>query len=244
MDMSVFENVFKVRKVDIPEFDFSYKELLSRALESISVQPMNDELHGSKRRIRECSLLLRQIFLHRVIKLYSGALQALVDDNIYSMALSIRGHFETTAALGYLHNRLNSLSKGYIDSVAVDDDITAQLFGTKDAELRALQEQGTEPKQILTMLEYADRSVAKHILNASQKESSLLSDSYKFLCEFSHPNYHSNACAFELIKEENKFHFMHNRPVKDYEFGLIKYLLISNPLFIELFDQIETLLPV
>ena len=51
-------------------------------------------------------MVYRQVLLHRSILLFEGSLDAAADENVYSMALSIRGYFETTAALGYVHYRL------------------------------------------------------------------------------------------------------------------------------------------
>lgn len=244
MDFERLRSLFKTRGMDITEFEASYNELIRRTEESLVVEPQGE--WGDLRRIRQYSLVLRQVLLHRAIKLFSGSFLALLDDNAYSMLLSIRGHFETTAALGYLHNRLNSLAEGNLKARIVDHDISVLLLGTREEGILKLEEakqNDMEARQILDMLEYADRSVSKHILQGTAKEYIILTDLYKYLCEFSHPNFHSNTVAFELIKEEKKFYFRHNKSMADREFKLIDNLLISNPLFIELFDKIEGLLP-
>ena len=128
------------------------------------------------------------------------------------MVLSVRGHFETTAALGYLHYKLNSLSKGNLVAEAVGRDISIQLLGSRDKDLlESAGEDAVEAKQILTMLEYADKSVSKHFLQGTAREHAILTESYEYLCEFCHPNYHSNSISFELNKEEKKFDFMYNK---------------------------------
>lgn len=242
MDFGNVRRIFELRGMDASEFEASYNELTSRIEESISANPQGEQ--GDSRRIREYSLVLRQVLLHRAIKLFSGSLSALLDDNAYSMVLSIRGHFETTAALGYLHNRLNSLSEGNLKAEVVDSDICTQLLGSREEGLlESVGQDAIVAINVLDMLEYADRSVSKHIIQDAVKEHVILTDSYKFLCEFSHPNFHSNMVAFELKKEENKFYFMHNKNMVDRDFKLIDYLVISNPLFVELFDRIEGLLP-
>jgi hypothetical protein len=160
------------------------------------------------------------------------------------MILSIRGHFETTAALGYLHSRLSSLQQGHLDSHVVDRDICAQLLGSRDEQLLAsMGEEVLEAKQVLNMLEYADRSVSKNILCGKAEEHNILTDCYKFLCEFSHPNFHSNTISFELDKESQGFKIRHYDPMRDREFDIIGYLLLSAPIFVALFDKIEEVLP-
>ena len=177
--------------------------------------------------------------------MFSGSLQALLENNVYLMVLSIRGHFETTAAMGYLHYRLNSLQKGHLDPHVVDKNIATQLLGTKDKQLLShmVEKEVFEAKQVLDMLEYADRSISKNILGGKAKEHDILTDCYKFLCEFSHPNFHSNSVAFEIDKEAQAFKIRHDDPMRDCEFNLIRYLLISNLIFLDFFDKIEEVLP-
>ena len=104
-------------------------------------------------------------------------------------------------------------------------------------------EEVLEAKQVLNMLEYADRSISKNILYGKTKEHDILTDCYKFLCEFSHPNFHSNTVAFELDKETQEFKIRHYDPMRDKEFEIIGYLLLSAPIFVALFDKIEEVLP-
>lgn len=241
MDFENLRSLFKARGKDIAEFEASYNELIHRTEESLVAEPQGE--WGNLRRIKEYSLILRQVLLHRAFKLFSGSLNALLDDDAYSMVLSIRGHFETTAALGYLYNRLHSLIEGKLEARVVDHDIMVQLLGTRDEEmLKNIVPDKLRAKHVLDMLDYADRSVSKHIFQGNAKKHTFLTDSYKFLCEFSHPNFHSSTIAFELRKNEKKFYFSYNKSLRDEHFKLIEYLLISNPLFIELFDRIEELL--
>lgn len=244
MDFEKLRHSFKMMEMDVSELEVSYNDLIKRTVESLVAEPRSE--WGNLQRIKEYALVLRQVLLHRVIKLFSGSLIALLNDNAYSMALSIRGHFETTAALGYLHNRLNSLSEGNLEARIVDHDIGVLLLGTKDKSILKSEEakrNDMEAKQVLNMLEYADRSVSRHILHNTEGEHIILKDCYEHLCEFSHPNFHSNTAAFELRKEEKRFYFKYDMKMGYDHFKLIDYLLISNPIFIELFDKLDGLLP-
>ncbi len=224
------------------EYEEAYGDLISRIEDTIKAHAKGE--WGEARRITQYALVLRQSLLHRAVKLFEGAFDALINDNGYSMALSIRGHFETTAAIGYLHNRLYSLQQGSLNPVTVDRNIMTQLMGTRDEKIIEKASQlGLEAKQILNMLEYADKSVSKQIMQGSSKDHAILMDSYKFLCEFSHPNFHSNTLAFTLNKEEEEFLFMHNKAIREQDAALIGYLLISSPILIDLYDSIEELLP-
>ncbi len=234
----------KGRGIEPAKYETAYNDLLVKVETTIVARPGDD--WGNPRRIREYALVLRQTLQHRAVKLFEGAIHALIHDNGYSMALSIRGHFETTAAIGYLHNRLTSLEQGNLTPEVVDKDIVTQIMGTRDAlvlEASSQERAVSEAKQILSMLEYADKSVSKNIMGGTAKEHTMLMDSYKWLCEFSHPNFHSNTLAFTFDKEKNEFHFSCDRKITKQEAEGIQHILISSSIFEDLYDRIEALLP-
>ena len=245
MDFEKVKEIFgrRGKKSEFSEYEESYHELIKRIKSPCKVNQYED--WGYPKRIKEYALVLRQVFLHRGLKLFSGSFQALLENNVYSMVLSIRGHFETTAAMGYLHYKLNSLQKGQLNPQVVDKNIATQLLGTKDKQLLShmVEKEVFEAKQVLDMLEYADKYISKNIMGGKAKEHDILTDSYKFLCEFCHPNFHSNAVAFDIDKEEKAFKIRHDDPMRDFEFNLIRYLLISNTIFLDFFDKIEEVLP-
>lgn len=241
MNFAAIKSGLKRRGIEPDEHEETYRELNNRKEDNIKAHAQG--IWGDARRIREYSLVLRQVLLHRAVKLFDGSYEALINDNGYSMALSIRAHFETTAAIGYLHNRLISLQQGSLDNETVDRDIMTQLMGTRDKEILKKDERGQEAKQILKMLEYADRTVSKHIMQGSTKEHAFLMGSYEHLCEFSHPNFHSNIMAYTLNKDNNECIFLHSEQIQKKFANLINYLLISNPIFVDLYDRIDKLLP-
>lgn len=160
-------------------------------------------------------------------------------ENTYSMTLNIRGHFETTASIGYFHQRLFSLKKGNITAETLDRDLTIQLLGVRHESIS----QAPNPTNILSQLEYADKSVSSSVIGAAAGQYDILKDSYEYLCEFAHPNFHSNSVAIDLDKSIPEFKFRHGQAMRDREFVLICYLLLSVPIFVDLFDQIQALLP-
>jgi hypothetical protein len=80
-------------------------------------------------------------------------------------------------------------------------------------------------------------------MGGTAKQYDILTDCYKFLCEFSHPNFHSNFVAFDFNKEKQHIVMRHSEPMKDIEFNLIGYLLLSSPIFVSLFDKVGDILP-
>lgn len=221
---------------DIEELQDAYSALMARVLPYIEVPPGGE--WGDQNRIRSYAMAYRQVLLHRAISLFEGSLKAAIDENAYVMILAIRASFETTAALGYLHNRLASLVAGNLESKQVDKDIMSQILGTKDTYIP----QAMPPKQILTMLEYADVSVSKKIMGGQAKEHKILLDSYNFLCEFAHPNFHSNNLAFKLDKPHKRIVFSYGERLQEEALSNLGYLLLSAPIHVELHDDINKLL--
>lgn len=215
----------------------TYDGLTARIESECAVPPRGE--WGDPRRVRAYAAALRQVLLHRAIALFDGALRASVDENAYLMVLAIRAQFETTAALGYLHNRLNSLKCGNLEATKVDEDIMTQLLGTKDNQIPGAM----TPKQVLSMLEYADVSVSSRIFGGGPRQYTMLRESYDFLCEFAHPNFHSNKVAFELDKVGHRFTLRHGKDMQDNEFRVVGYVLISAPLHLALHDAIDAVLP-
>jgi len=101
------------------------------------------------------------------------------------MVLNIRGHFETTASLGYLCRRLQSLKNGHITAETVDRNLCAQLLATRVESIREVP----EPINILSALEHADIALNISVLGASPRQRDILKSSYEYLCEFCHPNF-------------------------------------------------------
>jgi hypothetical protein len=222
---------------EVLELEVAHQQLLDRREEACQATPGGEQ--GDPRRIREYALLLRQMLLHRAIGTFEGATIALRENQVYSMVLSIRGHFETTAALGYLCARLNSLAKDNLSREAVDRDICTMLLGRRDGSVI----EAPEAKQILSLLEQADKAVSEEVLGGTSKQYDILSDCYTFLCEFCHPNFHSNSVAFDLNKTQSEFVMRHSAMMRDDEAKLLHYLLVSTPVFVHLYDRIHELVP-
>lgn len=120
--------------------------------------------------IRANGLIYRQVLLHRSIHLFEGSVRAAVDENLYSMVLNVRGHFETTASLGYLHRRLQSLKSGDISIEILDRDLCVQLLGVRHESVP----QAPDPKNILSLFEHADKSVNIVVLGGTTNQYSIL----------------------------------------------------------------------
>lgn len=215
----------------------AHKKLVSRTAEYLKM--ISGEDYGEPKRISANSLVYRQVLLHRSIGLFEGSVKAAVDENPYSMVLNIRGHIETTASLGYLHHRLQSLKQGHISPETLDRNLCDQLLGGHHKSLP----QAPDPQNILTQLEHADKSVSTSVLGGTKMQHNILKTCYEFLCEFSHPNFHSNSVAIEPDRSIPGFRFRHGQPMRDFEFKLIGYLSLSAEIFASLYDQIPDLLP-
>jgi hypothetical protein len=95
-----------------------------------------------------------------------------------------------------------------------------------------------EPPNILTCLEKADLFFER--ITKSEKRG-LLKDCHAWLSEFSHPNFNSNASAFERIKGTNRFEFRHTEKLRKEEVDQFEYLDISVGLFEKFFEAFRRL---
>jgi len=220
----------------VKNFESIYQELLNRR-EDVCPTAKGGDL-GDFRRISQYSLALRQVFLHRTISTFSGALICLRENLLYSMVLSVRGNFETTAALGYLYGRLDSCANGTLTREEIDDDICVMVLGTRYEPIP----QAFEAKHVLTLLEHATKAVKKVTFAGQSMPPGLLTERYSFLCDYCHPNYSSNSVAFHFDKKGNQFRMRHDCKIVKREATIIENLLISVPLFIDLYDGIPTVL--
>jgi len=235
-------DALRAHGLDVDEYISVLGELERRAL--MFVEAASGGEAGDPKRIRDLAFVARQTLLHRAIELTKGAGVSVANENGYALALCVRAHFETTAALGYLHSRLRSLQVGNITPESMDKDLTVMLLGSRDGKILSIEgADGLEAKQILTMLEHADKSASKYVLGDKANEHKMLIEIYKWLCEFCHPNFHSNKLAFTLSREKGGFEFRHSGQLEYVEANILSNLLISGPIFVHLYDEIEQLVP-
>ena len=220
----------------VKHFESIYQDLLNRRQEACPAVEGGEP--GDFRRISQYSLALRQACLHRTISTFTGAVVCLKENLLYSMILSVRGNFETTAALGYLYGRLDSGANGTLTREKLDDDICRMLLGTRYKPVP----QAFEAKHVSTLLEHATKAAKKVTFADQPMPDGLLTELYDFLCEYCHPNFSSNSVAFHLDKEGHQFRMRHDCKILKEEAGLIENLLISLPLFIDLYDGIPSVL--
>lgn len=216
-----------------------HQELINRNVDTIKLREL--EKFGSKERLHDFSLALIQVYLHRTISLYEGSFQSLANNNTYLMSLSVRGLFETTAAIGFLYSRVNSYKESNISAVELDDILMKLLLGTRDKGI--LEDNPSELYQannVMKMLDYADKMFSSKIMKSDLIEPKMLRVSYEYLCEFCHPNFHSGSLAYELDKENQQLIFNHARQklIKK-EVNLTNYVFIGISSFIQMCDQIE-----
>ena len=219
------------KEKDIDEYIKVYEDHLSRNKKYLNLRFEGEA--GDWRRIKGIGLALRQMLHHRAVSLYEGSLLSSMQNNVYLVALSVRGHYETTAAMGYFCARLHSYSEGNIGAETIEEEIGNQIRGSRAEELLL----APDPKNILTQLDYADKAIGRLLINDGQKDLKWLRESYEFLCEFCHPNFHSNKLSYNLDEKNGVFIFRYEgEQILKKEFGIIEYILISGGLFIDLFD--------
>jgi hypothetical protein len=210
----------------LDRLEASRQQFLDRRKEAVETAPQ----HQPRKHTASNCQLLQQALLQRAERLLSGAGTMLLENNIYGLALIVRGHFEATAVLGYVCNRLVSLNSG---NISFDDfalNIAYEILGAKHPQLA----KAPNPPNILTCIEKTDRYLDTH--HFKEKEG-MLRDCYEWLSDFAHPNFQSNSSAFTLDKAKIRFVFRHKGEIQERDFELMRYLDISAGVFVLLFDD-------
>jgi hypothetical protein len=178
-------------------------------------------------------LVLQQVLLHRAERLLSGASFMLLESNIYAVALSVRGHYEATAVLGYLCNRLESFTATKIDFAKFAHHVVCAFLGAKHPNHFS---KAPVPPNILTCIDKADIYLSFHFTSYVK---GCLRDTYDWLSDFAHAtNFLSHSSAFTVDTANRRFMFCHDGELQERDFDLIVYLVISADLFVILFDHL------
>ena len=205
----------------------SHRHLIERRKNAVAF-PCPDELR--QRTVSNC-LVVQQVQLHRAERLVAGIGTMLLEANVYGLALAVRGHYEATAVLGYVCDRLNSLKAKNIKFDEFARQIAYLVLGAKHSQFR----KAPNPPNILNCIQKADRYLDTHLL---KEQTAMLRDGYDWLSEFAHPNFCGNSIAYSIEKETRQFVFRHDGEIRDIDFDLIGLLVISAGLFVDLFDQL------
>lgn len=216
----------------IDSVEDAYGELIGRRLDFVHYGPP-DQISESRRAAANLAVI-GQAQLHRAERLMASSGTMISQRNLYGMALLIRGHFESTAILGYFCNRVSSFIGGHI----AFDTVTAEISRATTGGRHELFEKMPEPISIMTAIEKADRYL-KHLELSETK--GMLADCYAWLSEFAHPNFNSIDAAIRLSQERGGFEFRHGGPLSEGEIEQLGYLDISAGLFVRLFDELSAL---
>jgi hypothetical protein len=215
----------------LANLEAAHQALLERRKDTVVIAPRSEP----KKHTASNCLVLQQALLHRAERLQAGAGTMLLENNIYGLALVVRGHYEATAVLGYFCNRLESLKARNITFEDFAWNIAYEVLGARHEQFA----RAPNPPNILTCIEKADKYLDTRCFK--QKKGMLL-DCYNWLSDFAHPNFLSNASSFTLDTPNRRFIFRHEGHIQESDFQLITYLEMSAMLFVRLFDDYLRLL--
>jgi len=207
-----------------------YEGLLERRKAAV---PFGDlrKLEERERTTRSLDLL-QQVQLHRAERLLAAASLLLPAGNAYSIALVVRGFYESTAVLGYFCSRLESLSRGSIQFDDFQWEVADAVMGARHSTFTKAR----APLQILTCLDRADKYLDKHLFKEKHR---VLRDGYDWLSEFAHPNFLSNVCAFRVDRERECLVLRHGEGALSEDIELLSYLGICAPIFTWLYESLS-----
>ena len=173
-----------------------------------------------RRRARFTLDSIFQASLTRSINLILGFTTLLGNNNTHSLALLARGHFETTALLGFLCDQLIAYEKARLTFEDLHDKVAAAILGHSGSDFK----DALKPINVMTMIEKADRYLK---LTTGGQCSGIIFDSYGWLSNFGHPNSLSSVSTFQLDRERGAFVFGDENALKDNEKEFMNYLLLS-----------------
>jgi hypothetical protein len=211
----------------LDRLEASHRQLLDRRKQTVEFATP-DEL---RTRTASSCLVLQQVLLHRAERLLAGAGTMLLESNIYALSLSVRGHYEATAVLGYLCNRLESFKATNIDFTKFAYNVVCVFLGAKHPDHFT---KAPDPPNILTCIEKADVYLRAHFTAYAH---GCLRDAYDWLSEFAHVNFLSHSSAFTVDTANRRFVFRHDGELQERDFDIIGYLEISAGLFVVFFDH-------
>lgn len=184
----------------------------------------NPEDLSERRRAKLNCDLLKQVLIHRAERLMTATGLMLTAKNLYGLALTVRGHIEAVAVLGYFARRLDSLEKGNIDFAKFEQDIANGLMGAK----HDLFDQATAPVNILTCVQHADKLLDAELF---KEKKQMLEDLYGWLSEFAHPNFCSNKTAYTLDKTTGRMMLRKEDEISDDHLQMLVTLKMSADFF-------------
>lgn len=178
--------------------------------------------------------VIRQVQIHRAERLIASSGTMLAERNVYGLVLLIRGHYESTAIIGYLCDRVSSFLKGNIPFETIIFDIAHTMMGAKHEFFAEMP----DPINILTAIEKADRYIQQ---SGFIDAKGMLADCYGWLSEFAHPNFNSSDAALRLNHQKHGFEFRHGGDLSADEIHMLGYLDISANVFTQVFDDLVRL---
>lgn len=129
------------------------------------------------------------IYLARILQksklLYSGFIDSISSDNLPIQYLSVRAHFETTAALGYFLYKITKYYSHEIKFEDIDIHLNKLFLGFKDPSFRKKYPECPESINVITMIDVSDKM---EFSLTGRNDDKFISWTYAKLSEYCHPN--------------------------------------------------------
>lgn len=173
-------------------------------------------------------LLLRSKYLSE------GIIQELNSKRTLNSYVLLRAHFETTGALAYFFDRLNSFYNGNINFERLNEVLFSLFLGSKDKKFKKKNDFIPDAENVLNLIDRIDKILG---FNKEKKHR----EAYEHLCEFAHPNFLGTIIGSKTEKEKIKFN---KKPKIDKtELGeIIPLLNITLKSFFHIYDKTFSLL--
>lgn len=205
---------------DTKEFDDFYEQF---DVESITL-PKGE--NADMNWIKTSSSALGTMIGFKAKQLHELANTAYEKKDLLAMVVLIRSHLECTAAMGMIAIINHRLKEKEITIKDAFDQFVRMLLGTRRSEL--IETGAPQAQNILTSLEKVDKFLKKTLFKQEKEKPNILYESYGFLSEFAHPNFHSNIAGFDFDKASGEMRRISELSEK--EESLFDHLGISSEL--------------
>lgn len=199
-----------------------------------------DEIKTSKYETSQRKLLGQNglIYIQRLLMrsryLLEGIIQEVNSKRVLTSYVLLRAHFETTGALAYFFDRLNSFYNGNIDFERLDEILFSLSLGSRDKKFKKKNNFIPDAENVLNMIDRVDKIF-------DFNENKKYREAYEHLCEFAHPNFLGTIIGTETNR--GKVKFSKKPKINENEIGeIISLLSITLTSFFYIYDKTFSLL--
>lgn len=188
-----------------------------------------------KRLIGQNGIIIIHQLLRRSIALCDSTSTALDDENILTLALTVRAHFETTGVMALMKKKLETFYAEKLSFESIDEFLKSAMLGSRYIE----HDTEIVPKPVQAM--NGIDSVDEFFKLLGITPVAQFRKQYDLLSEYCHPNFHGTSFTMEVTDTGVVF-FDPRVRFQDHAEIVLHCLNMSLDLFFQFFDKCNEML--